>query len=144
MTDHLAGRLAIKARQVRPGQAHAVEVKAGQLVQVTDVRGKQVADFVAFRRDDRAERLSVAATRGASENLMLQQGMEILSNRRTPMFELIEDKVGRHDMLFAACDPVRYEKMGELGHPSCKAALTQALARSTSPRIRSRTRSTGS
>ena len=129
MSDNvLAGRMAIKARQLRPGQAHAVEVKEGQIVQVTDVRGKQVADFVAFSLADREEFLSTAATRSGNENVMLREGMTLYSQRRTPMFELIEDRVGRHDMLMAACDPRRYEALGEPEHANCRTALAEALA----------------
>ena len=128
MSEILTGRMAIKARQIKPGQAHAVEVKAGQFVQITDVQGKQVADFVAFGLEDRAEYLSVAHTRSANANVMLQQGMKLYSNRRTPMFELVEDKVGRHDLLFAACDPARYEELGDPGHANCRTALAEALA----------------
>jgi uncharacterized protein YcgI (DUF1989 family) len=120
--------MAIKARQIRPGQAHAVEVKEGQLLQVTDVRGKQVADFVAFVQGDPSEYVSTAATRSNNANVMLQQGMRLWSNRRRPMFELIEDTVGRHDLLFAACDPQRYEELGEAGHANCRTALAEALA----------------
>ncbi len=127
MNELLAGRMAIKARQIRPGQAHAVEVKAGQLVQVTDVRGKQVADWVAFSQDDRAEYLSVAVTRGMNENIMLQVGMTLYSNRRNPMFELVADTVGRHDLLFPACDPKRYEALGAAEHANCRTALAKAL-----------------
>ncbi len=104
MSTALQGRIAIRARQVKPGEAYAVEVKSGQLIQITDVSGKQVADFVAFNADNRAERLSVSATRTVGNSIMLQQGMQLVSNRRSPMFELIEDTVGRHDMLVAVCD----------------------------------------
>lgn len=104
MSTALQGRIAIRARQVKPGEAYAVEVKAGQVIQITDVSGKQVADFVAFNADNRAEHLSVATTRTVGNSIMLQQGMQLVSNRRTPMFELIEDTVGRHDMLLALCD----------------------------------------
>lgn len=127
MSDMMAGRMAIKARQIRPGQAHAVEVKSGQLVQITDVQGKQVADFVAFSQEDRAEFLSVAATRSMNNSVMVQKGMTLYSNRRAPMLKLEEDTVGRHDMLFAACDPKRYEALGAPEHASCRAALTEAL-----------------
>ena len=104
MSTALQGRIAIRARQVKPGEAYAVEVKTGQLIQITDVSGKQVADFVAFNAGNRAEHLSVAATRTVGSSIMLQQGMQLVSNRRTPMFELVEDTVGRHDMLLALCD----------------------------------------
>lgn len=97
------------------------------MVQITDARGKQVADFVAFAGADRATYVSTAATRSANGNLMLQTGMTLVSNRRTPMFELIEDTVGRHDMLFAACDPQRYEELGAPGHANCRTALADAL-----------------
>ena len=126
--DVLSGRMAIKARQVKPGQAHAVEVKEGQLLQITDVQGKQVADFVAFLLADRAEFLSTAATRSVNGNVMIQKGMKLYSNRRTPLFEVVDDTVGRHDTLFAACDPKRYEELGEPGHDNCRTALAGALA----------------
>jgi uncharacterized protein YcgI (DUF1989 family) len=54
--------------------------------------------------------------------------MTLYSNRRQPMFEIVEDTVGRHDMLYACCDPVRYEMLGAPGHASCREALTEALA----------------
>ncbi len=127
-TDVLSGRMAIKARQVKPGQAHAVEVKEGHLLQITDVRGKQVADFVAFVLADRNEFVSTAATRSVNGNVMIQKGMKLYSNRRTPLFEVVDDTVGRHDMLFAACDPKRYENLGEPGHANCRTALAEALA----------------
>lgn len=104
MSTALQGRIAIRARQVKPGEAYAVEVKAGQLVQITDVSGKQVADFVAFSTENRLEHLSVSATRTVGNSIMLQKGMQLVSNRRTPMFELVDDTVGRHDMLLALCD----------------------------------------
>jgi len=128
MDDVVGGRLAIKARQVRPGQAFALEVKTDQLLQITDVYGKQVADFVAFAAADRGEFLSTAVTRSANSTIMLPKGATLYSNRRTPMFELVDDTVGRHDMLFAACDPTRYEELGEPGHANCRTALAEALA----------------
>jgi uncharacterized protein YcgI (DUF1989 family) len=128
MSELLTGRMAIKARLIHPGQAQAVEVGEGQLLQITDVKGKQVGDFVAFNLADPAEHLSVAATRSMNTNIMLQKGMTLYSNRRTPMFELVEDTVGRHDMLFAACDPKRYEALGVPDHASCRAALAGVLA----------------
>ena len=54
--------------------------------------------------------------------------MTLYSNRRQPMFEIVEDTVGRHDMLYACCDPVRYEMLGAPGHANCREALTEALA----------------
>ena len=127
MSEITTGRLAIKARQVRPGQAYALEVKADQLLQITDVSGKQVADFVALTMADHDEFVSTATTRSANASIMLQQEMKLFSNRRRPMFELVEDSVGRHDLLYAACDPVRYEELGAPEHANCRTALATAL-----------------
>jgi uncharacterized protein YcgI (DUF1989 family) len=124
----LLGRMAIKARQLRPGEGIAVEVKTGQLLQISAVKGRQVADFVAFNLADRAEYLSTAVTRAKNSSIMLQNGMKLYSNRRNALMEIVEDTVGRHDMLFAACDPRRYkDDFGLDDHPSCRVALTTAL-----------------
>jgi|SRR5579884_496647 len=129
MSDALLGRMAVKARQIRPGQAYGVEVKTGQFVQITDIHGKQVADFVAFNAEDHGERLSTGHTRAGNNSIMLQPGMKLYSNRRQPMFEVVEDSVGRHDLLFPACDQQRYaQDYGDSDHANCRQALSDALA----------------
>ena len=128
MSQLLLGRMAIKARQLRPGEGIAVEVKTGQLLQISAVKGKQVADFVVFNLEDREEFLSTAVTRAKNSSIMLQNGMKLYSNRRNALMELVEDTVGRHDMLFAACDPRRYkDDFGLDEHANCREALTAAL-----------------
>ncbi len=99
----------------------------GQLLQIQTLQGKQVADFVAFTTGDTDEYLSTSATRATNGNIIPQLGMTLYSNRRQPMFEIVEDTVGRHDMLYACCDPVRYELLGAPGHASCREALVDAL-----------------
>ena len=127
MSDLLSEKTAIRARHIRPGQGQAVEVKTGQLLQIQTLQGKQVADFVAFTQGDTEEFLSTSVTRATNANIIPQRGMTLYSNRRQPMFEIVEDTVGRHDMLYACCDPVRYEMLGAPGHASCREALTEAL-----------------
>lgn len=129
MSDVLLGRMAIKACQIKPGEAEAVEIDTGQLLQIVDVQGRQVADFVAFNRDDPAESLSPAATRSGNKSIMLQVGMKLYSNKRQPMFTIIADDVGRHDLLYPACDPERYQQdYGMDEHANCRDALTEAAA----------------
>lgn len=128
MSDLLNEKTLIKSRHIRPGQGQAVEVKAGQYLQIATLQGKQVADFVAFGLGDPGEFLSTAATRSTNGNIVPQLGMTLYSNRREPMFEIVEDTVGRHDMLFACCDPVRYETLGAPGHANCREALTASLS----------------
>ena len=129
MSELLNEKTPIRARHIGSGQGQAIEVGAGEFLQIQTVQGKQVADFVAFRKGDASEFLSTAATRSTNANIVPQLGMTLYSNRRQPLFEIVEDTVGRHDMLYACCDPVRYEMLGaEAGHASCREALTEALA----------------
>lgn len=128
MGEALTDRLLVIQRNIQPGVAEAVEVAEGELLQIVDAAGKQVADFVAFAVGDPDEWGSTAVTRAANDNVMMTLGKLIYSNRRRPLFELVEDTVGRHDMLYACCDPVRYEKLGAPGHANCREALADALS----------------
>ena len=128
MSESLVGRVAIKSKTLKPGEGAAFVLSAGQLLQISTPQGKQVADFVAVSASDPNEVLSTAATRSQNSTIMIQKGMKVYSNLRSPLFELIEDTVGRHDLLFAACDPKRYEEgFGIKDHASCRVALAGAL-----------------
>jgi hypothetical protein len=73
---------------------------------------------------------SVAAhTRAANNSLMLRQDDGLFSNRHTRMFTIIADSVGRHDMLFPACDRQRYlDDYGIAEHLNCRDNYLKALA----------------
>jgi uncharacterized protein YcgI (DUF1989 family) len=128
VSDLLTEKTPIRARHIRPGQGQAVELKTGQHLQIQTLQGKQVADFVAFTQGDTEEFLSTSVTRASNGNIVPQRGMTLFSNRRQPMFEIVEDTVGRHDMLYACCDPIRYETLGAPGHANCREALAESLA----------------
>ena len=128
MSESLVGRLAVKSKTLKPGDGWAVELKQGQLLQIITVQGKQVSDFVACVPGQPQEVLSTAVTRAKNNTIMLQSGMTLYSNLRNPLFEIAEDTVGRHDMMFAACDPKRYkDDFGLDGHASCRQSLANAL-----------------
>jgi uncharacterized protein YcgI (DUF1989 family) len=130
VSDQLSEKTPLRTRYIRPGEGQAVEVKSGQYLQIQTPQGKQVADFVAFSLGDTDEYLSTAATRSTNANIIPQKGMSLYSNRRQAMFEIVEDTVGRHDMQYICCDPVRYEMLGAPpGHSSCRMALVDALNR---------------
>jgi uncharacterized protein YcgI (DUF1989 family) len=74
-------------------------VSSGQLIQIVDLGGKQVASLVALSGDARQERLSTPVTITANASLVLKVGDKLYSNRYTAVLELVEDTVGRHDLL---------------------------------------------
>jgi uncharacterized protein YcgI (DUF1989 family) len=124
----LAGRMARRAAQIRPAKAQAFEVKENQFLQITDMAGKQVADFIAFNLHDFDEYHSPAHTRAANNSLMLQKEHGLFSNRRNRMFTMIEDTVGRHDLLFPSCDARRYlDDYGIAEHLNCRDNFLAAL-----------------
>jgi uncharacterized protein len=124
----LIGRIARRASQVRPAQAAAFEVMENHLIQVSDMVGKQVATFIAFNLRDVDEYLSTAHTRAANNSLMLRQDDGLFSNRHNRMFTIIADSVGRHDMLFPACDRQRYlDDYGIEDHLNCRDNYLKAL-----------------
>jgi len=104
-------------------------VSAGQSFRVVDVDGGQVGDLFAFAAADPGEFASAEHTRVAIAKLFPQPGDPVLTNRRRPILVAAEDtSPGRHDMLYAACDPARYALLGSTApHRSCAENLRSAL-----------------
>lgn len=129
MSQFVIGRMAVKARQIRPGEAFAVEVKKDELIQVIAVDGKQVAQLVAFNAADPSDRLSTAVTRSRSKTIMLQKGKVLYSANGVELLSLFEDTVGRHDIFYPISDAQPANPTEGLDPlPSSRAALTEALA----------------
>lgn len=115
--------------RVPGGEGRAILVRAGQTARVTDVTGGQVGDLFAFSEADPGEYASAEYTRPAIRKLFPRPGDPVLTNRRRPILTVREDtSPGRHDMLYAACDPARYASLGAApGHRSCAGNLLEAL-----------------
>src|SRR5262249_19443828 len=73
--------------------------------------------------------LSVEHTRRMLFRLFPRQGDQLFSNRRSPMLLIEEDTApGRHDMLFACCDPCLYRHYGcPPGHRNYRDNFREAL-----------------
>lgn len=113
---------------VPAGEARIAKISSGQLVEIENVQGQQVCDFIAFNTEDTAEYLSTTNTRSMLGRLRLRKGDHLQTNLRNPILELVEDTVGCNDMLFAACDYQRYElDYGLKNHRNCRANFAEAL-----------------
>jgi uncharacterized protein YcgI (DUF1989 family) len=120
-----------------PGRRHRLEpqtgtafvLEAGQTLLVVDPCGEQVADLVAFDRDQQAEWLSSGRSLDYAGTMYLTRGHTLYSNRSNPMLAIVEDDVGRHDFIFTPCssDTFRILYDNHDPHPSCLDNLAGAL-----------------
>jgi uncharacterized protein YcgI (DUF1989 family) len=106
------------------------EVKAGDLIRITDLEGAQPVDFWAFSKSNPLEFLSPEHTKPTIEKLVPGVGDAAYTNQRRAIVTVIQDNSpGQHDMQYAACDPSRYRQLGAKGeHASCQENLHKALA----------------
>jgi len=117
-------------REVVVPAAHggAIEVGAAEYLSIIDLEGSQVADFVAIQRDDARRFLSPHQTRSTLRRWTLQVGDRLVNNNREPVFEIVRDDVGVHDLFFCACSPALYlQRFGLRDHRSCRMNLLEAL-----------------
>lgn len=109
----------------------AITVSKGQLISVIDIEGGQVVDFFAESSHNADEFVSPGVTTDCNESLRLNVGDTIYSNLYNPMFTIVSDDVGEHDLLHPCCRPEMYEFFyhnGE-GHSNCLDNINQNLGR---------------
>jgi uncharacterized protein YcgI (DUF1989 family) len=116
--------------EIRPGEGRALRLPPGARFRVIDLDGKQVADLFAFNVDDVSEYASAGHTRVYVDRLVPAVGEPFVTNRWRPILRFeADDSPGVHDMLCAACDPIRYQLLGVDGwHASCQENLITAMA----------------
>jgi uncharacterized protein YcgI (DUF1989 family) len=111
------------------GHARMWRMRAGERVTITQTQGHQVGDLVAFNAGDLTEFLSPSHTRRCLASVRLVIGSSLFTNHREPILDLVDDTVGVHDFLAAACDPYRYRRdFGVEDHRSCRMNFVEALA----------------
>lgn len=114
--------------RVGPADAKAYELRAGEYVQIEDLQGCQVSDFLAFRRDRPGEGISTTVTRALVDGLFPLPGQRIYDAAGEPLLELVEDTVGRHDTFGIACNREYYEALGYPDHKNCTDNFNRELA----------------
>ncbi len=114
---------------IKPCSGVKIDVKKEQTITVIDLEGGQVADFFAVSAENSGEFLSAGVTIDVNESLRLDVGSMIYTNLYRPMFEVVYDDVGEHDLIHPCCRTEMYDffyKNGE-GHPNCLNNINEAL-----------------
>ncbi len=116
--------------EIAPRSGVAFTLDRGQRLTVIDPRGEQVADLLAYNRDDVAEVISSGRTLDYASKIYLTTGDPLYSNRSRIMLRIVEDMVGRHDFLLTPCsaDTFRIIYGDTDPHRGCFGNLAAALA----------------
>lgn len=128
MANVLVGHRVILSRQLAVGTATSFEIEAGQLIQLIDMAGAQVATLFAWGGEGRDERLSTATTMTKNASIVLKEGDKIASGEGTELFELVEDSVGRHDLLTGPLTAPEPASSSATVMPSSRESLKAAAA----------------
>lgn len=114
---------------VPAGEGRAFVVPNGALLEIVDVEGQQVADFISIFENDPKEWLSATHTRSTTLRLNLKVGDRLQTNWRRDIWEIVSDDVGMHDLITSMCDSRRYKiDYGVDNHRSCRSNYMEALA----------------
>src|SRR5919204_27872 len=111
--------------EVPRASARGYEVKAGEWIQVIDVKGRQCSDFLAFHWEKlqagEEGGLDSTTTRSLMGNAYPNPGLygKFYDQDQVPLVEVVRDTVGRHDTFGLACYAKYYEDMGYFGHVNC-------------------------
>jgi uncharacterized protein YcgI (DUF1989 family) len=115
---------------IPPRSGVAFELRRGQRLRVIDPEGEQVADLLAFNRDDLDEVLSSGRSLDYASSIFLSTGAALYSNRSRVMLRIVADEVGRHDFLLTPCSAEMFRIIYGEGEPhrGCFGNLAAALA----------------
>lgn len=118
----------VERRIIPAGGGVGVRLRRGQLLRLIDPEGGQSGDLLAYAADG-SERFSSGRTIDYGGKLHVSTGDVLWSDRSNPMLTIVEDRVGRHDMLYAPCSIEMYRlQHGVTGdHPNCHDNLGAAL-----------------
>lgn len=106
-------------------------LKKGGVLRITDPKGEQVSDLMAFSEKDPTKVLSSGRSIDYANTIYLTTGHTLYSNDSEPMFTILEDRVGRHDFLLTPCSQETFSIIykNDAPHPSCFGNLVQNLER---------------
>ncbi len=120
--------------RVNRASVESYEVMAGEYIQIIDVAGRQCSDFLAFNArsldEGKLRGLDSTATRTLTGASYPGPGLfsKFFDRDMTPLVEVVQDTVGRHDTFNLACTSRYYEDQGYFGHPNCSDNFSAKLA----------------
>jgi uncharacterized protein len=127
MTAGQSTQSAVREVIVPAREGRGVFVNRGQLLDIVSIEGKQVGDLIAWQRGNPDEYMSPTHTVSCNASIRLGVGDRVFTNHRNPIFTIIRDDVGKHDIVVPCCDQERYARdFNDPHHRHCLGNLVQA------------------
>ena len=105
-------------------------IKKGQRLKITDLEGQQAVDFICYNNNDRSDRYSATNTVKVQGNVYVGLGSILYSDSGTPLLEVVEDTIGRHDTVYGCCsNPNNMLRYGVETTESCYTNFEAELAK---------------
>lgn len=114
--------------EIQAQSAVALRLQRGDVLQIVDPCGEQVADLAVFNAASRSDAFSPGRTIDYNQSLRVSTGSVLYSHAGAELARIVEDSVAVHDILIAPCSEEMFARRGELQHKSCHANLSTALA----------------
>jgi len=123
-----------------PKSGHAVHVRRGQHLRITDLEGKQVVDVAVFNADNYKEKLSTSNSRTRyvpppGQDYIprdhLTEGDTLMSTLCRPMMTIVADTPepkGIHDVHNRMCNRFLFESHGAVVQDGCHEIISKAVA----------------
>ena len=91
----------------------------GDLIEVIDLEGRQVADLFAISAADKTDFFSVGHTLMMNCSLQITAGRRLCSTKYHSLLTVIKDDLGTHDLLVPCCRRESYAFLQSGSNPSC-------------------------
>lgn len=115
---------------IAPGAPWSGRLQRGQILEITDLKGKQAVDFLCYNARDPEERYSAPNTLKAAGRLGLSRGHVLFSDLANPMLEIIGDGYGGHDTIGGCCSAASNLMLyGVTDCPGCRENFLTGLLR---------------
>ena len=124
----IVSRKIVEDRIIPPGEPWGRVLKAGQVLRIVDLQGRQAVDFLCYNAADPSERYNAADTMKYAKTIFLTTGHGIYSDMGRRLFTIVEDTCGRHDTIGGCCSAASNElRYGTKETPNCRQNFLRAL-----------------
>jgi urea carboxylase-associated protein 1 len=105
-------------------------VRAGQVLRIVDLEGRQAVDFLCYSAADPSERYNAADTMKFAKTIFITTGHGLYSGLGRRLFSIVADTCGRHDTIGGCCSSESNRfRYGVEGEANCRDNFLKALGR---------------